>query len=350
MTPSTGSWVLLALTFLAVANVAAGQEPSPPPSEKSTGEGGATVRSLNTGYGPLRLGSQSPSQSVRYGIDPRTPSTLAESEWEVHLTESWSNTFVYDQEKSLLLDYEMLDTRLSVAYGLTPALSLEFEWENRAIFGGVMDRFINAFHRTFGLTDAGRHNFPRNLVQIQVPDNKGNPAIDLDSSFSSNSLLLTSEYTWTHGSETWPALATAISLRANLDNNLGISGRLPVEPQLSISGSKSVWELYFYASLAFGYFGTEHIEGIEFRSTQWSGVLATEWQFTSNMSLILQYLWSKGVAKDLGDFSQSSNEITLGWKWELARKTVFEFGLIENIINFNNSPDFGVHAGLTFRF
>jgi nucleoside-diphosphate-sugar epimerase len=56
------------------------------------------------------------------------------------------------------------------------------------------------------------------------------------------------------------------------------------------------------------------------------------------------------VAKDLGDFSQNSNEITLGWKWELADRTVFEFGLIENILNFNNSPDFGVHAGLTFRF
>ena len=37
-------------------------------------------------------------------------------------------------------------------------------------------------------------------------------------------------------------------------------------------------------------------------------------------------------------------------QWELAERTVFELGLIENIINFNNSPDFGVHAGLTYRF
>jgi hypothetical protein len=34
----------------------------------------------------------------------------------------------------------------------------------------------------------------------------------------------------------------------------------------------------------------------------------------------------------------------------LAERTVFELGLIENIIDFNNSPDFGIHAGLTVRF
>jgi len=348
MITSTGFRMLVALAFLAGADVAVSQEPAPP--QPPPDDGGATVRSLNTGYGPLRLGSQSPYQSVRYGIDPRTPSTLMKDEWEVHVSESWSNTFVYDTDHSILLDYEMLDTRLSLAYGVTQALSLEFEWENRILFGGVMDRFINAFHRTFGLTDAGRHNFPRNQIQIQVPDDKGNPATNIDSSFSTNSLILTTEYMWTPGSETWPAFSTAISLRANLDNHLDISGRMPVEPLISISGSKSVWELYFYATLAFGYFGTEHIGDIDLRSTQWSGVLATEWRFTSNMSLILQYLWSKGVAQGKGDFSQSSNEITLGWKWELAPKTVFEFGLIENIINFDNSPDFGVHLGLMFRF
>ena len=86
------------------------------------------------------------------------------------------------------------------------------------------------------------------------------------------------------------------------------------------------------------------------RPTQYSGLLAAEWRFDSNMSLVLQYLVSQGVAKDLGDFSQNSNEITLGWKWELAERTVFELGLIENIIDFNNSPDFGIHAGLTVRF
>ncbi len=324
-----------------------------PLSEAPGGYRGASICFSNVGYGPLRLGSQSPFQSLRFGIDPRTPSTLAQGQWEAHVTETWSNTFVYEPDKALLLDFETLDTRLSLAYGVLDELELELEFENRTGIGGIMDRFIDAFHRTLGLTDAGRHNFPRNQFQIQISDNRGKPAISLDNSDEgsfSNALLLAVQHNLTCGTEVLPAFAYALTLRANLDNNTHISGRMPVEPQLSVTGSKSVWELYFYASLAFGYFGTEHIGGIDLRHTQWSGLVATEWRFDSDMSLILQYLISQGVAKDLGDFSQASNEITLGWKWELAERTVFELGFIENIINFNNSPDFGVHVGLTVRF
>src|SRR6266852_4377298 len=164
-----------------------------PLSETPGGFRGASICYNNVGYGPLRLGSQSPFQSLRFGIDPRTPSTLAEGQWEAHVTETWCNTFVYDPGR-LLLDFETLDTRVSLAYGLLDELELELEFENRSGFGGIMDRFINAFHRTFGLTDAGRHDFPRNQFQIQIPDNKGAPAVALgsdDKGSFSNSLLLT---------------------------------------------------------------------------------------------------------------------------------------------------------------
>lgn len=323
-----------------------------PLSEAPGGYRGASICYSNVGYGPLRLGSQSPFQSLRYGIDPRTPSTLAEEQWEVHASETWINNFSYNAGK-YLLDYEMLDSRLSVAYGVMDELELELEYENRSGFGGIMDRFINAFHRTFGLSDADRHLFPRNQFQIQVSDSRGNPALHLDNSDQgsfSNGLLLTVQHNITCGTEYLPALAYALTVRANLDNKTGITGQNLFEPQLSMTAAKSVMDFYGYLSLAYGYFGSEHIGGIQFRPGQWSGLVAVEWRFVSSMSLVLQYLVSQGVVKDLGAFSAASNEITLGWKWELAERTVFEFGLIENIINFDNSPDFGIHAGLTFRF
>jgi thioredoxin-related protein len=301
-----------------------------PLSETPGGFRGASICYSNVGYGPLRLGSQSPFQSLRFGIDPRTPSTLAEGQWEAHVTETWSNTFVYDQGKTLL-DFETMDTRASIAYGVLDELELELEFENRSAAGGIMDRFINAFHRSLGLTDAGRHNFSRNQFQIGINDNKGALAITRgsgDEGSFSNALLLTMQHNVTCGTDYLPAIAYALSLRANLDNDPGLVGRMAVEPQLSLSLSKAIGDFYVYGSVAFGYFGSEHLGGIHLRSTQYSGLLA----------------------KNLGDFSQNSHEITLGWKWELAERTVFELGLIENLINFNNSPDFGVHAGLTIRF
>jgi hypothetical protein len=42
--------------------------------------------------------------------------------------------------------------------------------------------------------------------------------------------------------------------------------------------------------------------------------------------------------------------VTLGWRGEILERTVLEIGLIENVVTYDNSPDFGVHIGLAYRF
>lgn len=74
------------------------------------------------------------------------------------------------------------------------------------------------------------------------------------------------------------------------------------------------------------------------------------WRFEPRMSLILQVLSTQGVARDSGPFSRTSNEVVFGCKWEVRRAGVLEIGILENILTFGNSPDFGVHAALTQRF
>ena len=77
---------------------------------------------------------------------------------------------------------------------------------------------------------------------------------------------------------------------------------------------------------------------------------AVEWRFAPDMSIVLQYLGSQSAFQGPGAFSNVSNELTLGWKGEIQQGTILEIGLIENFILFDNSPDFGFHAGLTWRF
>jgi len=321
-------------------------------SDTPIGFRGLSICYSNVGYGPLRLASQSPFQSIRFGVVPRTPSTLAEGQWEVHLSETWTNAFVYDPG-STLLDYEMLDTRASVAYGVIDELELELEFENRAAYGGIMDRFINAFHRTFGLTDAGRHNFARNQFQIQLSDRNGNQAVDMgagDQGPFSSSLLLTVQHNVTCGTDVLPAVFYAVTLRAEVEDRTGVHGGLPVQPELALGLSKRMGDFYVYGSVGFGYFGPQHQGGIHYRPTQLSGLGAVEWRFEESMSLVFQYLATQGVVDSMGPFSTNSHEITLGWKGELVDRVVFEVGLIENLINFSNSPDFGVHLGVAYRF
>jgi hypothetical protein len=64
----------------------------------------------------------------------------------------------------------------------------------------------------------------------------------------------------------------------------------------------------------------------------------------------MQVLSTRGIAKDLGVFSEPSNEVILGWKWEARQAGVLEIGRLENIIEIDNGPDFGIHAPWTQRF
>ena len=77
---------------------------------------------------------------------------------------------------------------------------------------------------------------------------------------------------------------------------------------------------------------------------------ALEWRFRSDQSLLFQLLLTEGVIGSFDPFSDRSDELTIGWKWEVVDKGILEVGLIENILSFDNSPDFGIHVGFTRRF
>ena len=105
-----------------------------------------------------------------------------------------------------------------------------------------------------------------------------------------------------------------------------------------------------YLTLGYAWYGSDAVYGLELETTQATVLAAGEWRFKPRMSLVMQLLGTQGVATDLGVFSETSNEIVLGWKWEVRQAGVLEIGLLENIIEFDNSPDFGVHAAWTQRF
>ena len=90
--------------------------------------------------------------------------------------------------------------------------------------------------------------------------------------------------------------------------------------------------------------------GLELEDNQISFLTALEWRLRSHHSLVVQLLLTEGVMTGFDPFSDRSDELTIGWKYEIIDKGILEVGLIENILSFDNSPDFGVHVGFTRRF
>ncbi len=323
---------------------------------------GRSICFSHVGYGPLGIRSQSPFQSLRLGITPRTPSTLSSGEHQLRVGGTWANTWANDEATfdpvggdlgDFLLDFESFDASLAYAYGLFDTLQLELELEQRWRFGGVMDSFIEGFHDLFSLGQAGREEFPRDQTNISVAARNGSPEVallgsDAGGSFSRN-LLLTVQHNITCGTSKWPALSWSATVRTSLGNPGDLEGD-SVDVALSVAAARRFGRFYAYLTLGYAWYGSNAVYGLDLERTQASVLAAGEWRFRPRMSLLIQYLGTQGVATDLGVFSDPSHEVVLGWKWEIRQAGVLEVGLLENIIEFSNSPDFGVHVGWTQRF
>jgi thiol-disulfide isomerase/thioredoxin len=303
------------------------------------------------GYGPLDLPSQSPFQALRLGLSPRTPSTLGRGQIEARFRATWVNLWA-TEDPDFVFDYEQLQTNVGLAYGLSDTVQLELGFETRSRFGGEMDGFIQEFHDLFNIDQNGRDEVPRGDFTFDIGPSKGNPGLSLtdsDKGIYATSLLFTLQHNVTCGTEKLPAFAYAVTARTELKNE-DLEGGSPLDIGLWLSASQRFGTCYLYGTLGYTRFGRDEFRTVELRDDQFSGLLAFEWRFKSRVSLIVQYLLTEGVAESLGDLSSPSNEITLGAKWEVIKGTVLELGLIENVITLGNSPDFGIHFGITSRF
>jgi len=315
---------------------------------KPDGFRGKSVCFSHVGYGPLSVRSQSAFQSLRLGILPRTPSTLGQGQHQVRLGATWANTWnvdggSFDPENGELgpymLDFESLDANISYAYGLSDIFQIEAEYEQS--------------HDLFGLGQGGRDEWPRNQTNIFVDPQNGDPPVylpvgEVSGTFARN-LLVTLQHNVTCGTAKWPALSWAATGRYSVGDPGDVEGS-KFDVALSAAASRRFGKFYVYLTLGFAWYGSDTAFGLELETTQATVLVAGEWRFKPRMSFVLQYLGSQGVAKDLGVFSDTSNEIVLGWKWEVREAGVLEIGLLENIVSFDNSPDFGVHAAFTQRF
>jgi thioredoxin-related protein len=305
----------------------------------------------NVGYGPLDLPSLSPLQALRLGLLPRSPSTLAGGQWELELRETWVNVWSYSPDDRRL-DYESLLSRAAVAYGLSDTVQIELELQDLSRFGGSMDGFIEAFHELFGLGQEDREDFPRGENVFQLDPQDGEPGVMAGGSGTvQQNVLVTLQHNVTCGTDVWPAFSYALSLRHPLGGEDQLDGPSDLDVGLSVAASRRFGsEVYGYLELNHVWFGSDEFAGIELERRQLSALVGLEWRYGARSSALVQLLRSGGAAVRREPFDDVASELTLGWKRELTTGTVLELGLIENVFDFDNSPDFGVHFGLTHRF
>ena len=91
--------------------------------------------------------------------------TLAQGDFSLSLDIYYSNTYVFDNARTIVSDLESSSQVIGFRYGLTDRLTLEAYYRVTFYFGGFLDSVIVGFHDLFGLKVGGRDAFPQDLVQ-----------------------------------------------------------------------------------------------------------------------------------------------------------------------------------------
>lgn len=303
----------------------------------------------NVGYGPLRLSSQSPFQALHLAAPSGAPSTLPRGRWEIRETTAWSK--IWGQAADYLLNFELLSTSHAVTYGVTDDLQVELGVVQSTRFGGNLDGFVRGFHDAFGIPQDGRDEFPKGAYRFELKGKNGAPVVVHEdrTNTSTEHLYFSVQQTLTGGSEWLPAVSVSVSVKGDLQESDDVAGA-GLEAAASVSLAKRLSDdVFAYLTVGYAHFGDQSFHGLGMRSSGLSVLAALEWSVMENVSLVLQQLRSQGVLKNYGLLSQASTEISVGIKVEAGPGVVFEMGLIENIIVFDNSPDFGLHFGLSVR-
>ena len=345
--PRPSKLIVIFAAFLAAAILPAepAAAPAAPVADARTWEAPGAV-----GLGPLAPGSGTPTSGFRLIHVPAAPATLGEGQWEVAWHSDWANYFGSDGE-SYLLDYETVRVRLAGAYGLSARTQIGFSASASYQGGGALDAFIQNFEKAVGAVNHERLAAPRDryLIRVRYPDGTVREVSGGDAGWSGEHATCTLRHTIHQGSSSAPALAGSVSVKLPVHSSRTgrPEGSVDIGADLSVAQRLGRFNLYGGASLV--YFGESDAPAMTMHPTQGSLLLAGEYRATPRTSVIAQVIISSPFAQGLGDFSERTREVAIGFKHLIAPDFVLEASVEENLLVFGNSADVAFHAGITWR-
>ena len=333
-----------------VVALALRQQDLPPTEPGPAPEPSYELRHINVGYGPFHYVSLAMIPSLRSGFETRFPVSLEPGTFDLRLTESWVKNLAV--EDTWLMDFEILRSNVALAWHITERVHLEIGVESGHRTGGGLDAVILGFHDAFGIAVGARNEFSRNENRIEIQPPGGGQPVVIDESNPQpyeQAALFTFQYVFSYGDQVLPAVSTSISMRWTLDSG-DVEPSGPVDLSASLGLVKEIWPFHVYLGGSYSWFGSEQFYGIKLRSTQWTGTAGLEWNLHPAFSLIGQVQATSGGVSGIKHLTRASFEVVAGAKWQFVTGVLLEIAIVENVVNFSNSPDFGVHGGLSFRF
>ena len=330
-------WILLAsiIVLILAPGVSAGASQNPP------------ERPL----GFIATESQSPIQQLRFGLQHYPPWVLPANGVKLYFEHNWKNLWMYEPGY-YIIDAEVHELALRSCFGLGKGFLGSIQVPVRYTSGGILDGLIEGFHELFRLGDQKRELFARNKFVFGV-NPTGTPdgwqyAGSEQIGWNLGNTVLALNYAIPGAEERgYPTIISA-NLKLPTGTRRDYFGDQSVDVGMSVTTARRFGPIWAYFSPGVVYYSQDEIIGIAVRQWHFSNLTAVEYHPQgSRHSWIAQWMIESPVAKDFSQFSDFTFELMFGYKYRINEKSVFEFGFLENLFYFDNSPDIGFHFGIT---
>ena len=218
--------------------------------------------------------------------------------------------------------------------------------------GGFMDGLVEGFHGLFNLSNGGREWSPQNDYGVFVVRDRRFWIRSVESAgFRPGDLVLRMKTPlYRDGGGLVLSLAGAVKLPTGSLETLTGSGGTDIQATLFATWRPAT-RLVFHGNLAHSLLGTvTRNEGFPLRSIS-TLLLAFEYRTTGRLAALVQTQVNIGPfpGSRLGPLNRTAIEATAGVRYALSESLSLDVGLTENLSQYQNTPDVGLHAGIVWK-
>jgi len=284
------------------------------------------VAESRTLHEPLYSTNQYPLHSVRLGWRPQSAWTEPAGQVSLGAAVAWSSTSIL--RDNFVVDAESRELRLRASAGVSNRLELGIELPFLWRGGGVLDGFIDGWHKLFGLPEGGRDKLARDsyaVLGVQGEDNHFN----FDSrGYGLGNTRLVANYNFLSERESTPAVT--LSAAISLPTAKRLYGHNGIDSLLGVVASKQLEKFSIHGGSSIIFHQRRRLGGLLYEQINHESFVAVGYGVTRNLVLHTALHWVGESVSSIEAHPSYALYLDAGFRYALGQDTSLGVGLREN--------------------
>ena len=269
----------------------------------------------------------------------------------------WSNSFSWTQDepgespeqRSFLVDGETAVVDLTLRRGLARNLDAALRLPLLGRGGGVLDGFIDAWHRWTGAPDGNRPDFRTRAFRLEGRTTAGAPFAWSDATgWGLGNLEIETRLRLVDGGASGPSAAIVgrvvfpTGTGPYAGGGFGAGGQVVVDAPLGR-------RFGVYSGMGVTAQDPGPVRSVEYEPARLHGFLGVEWRVARALGLIVETNAATRLVANVERYPGAHWLVNIGGRLDLGTRARLDAFLTENIVSQQTTTDFALYVGLSLR-